>query len=169
MDCLKNLTACMGCTKKHAKCSWKDVRVDELQDGRPMPDQGSPAMVEEEPGPVSATSTADGSPPPHQNGASEPSKDEKQETPGPGSAYPAPASIEDKVDAASPRFDVRPPPTGQQLREAANGRSLYPHYSFYPHVKDSIEHDDNDEGDRLQALAAQVYRSASQSVRPQES
>lgn len=31
MDCLKNLTACMGCTKKHAKCSWKDVRDDEIR------------------------------------------------------------------------------------------------------------------------------------------
>ncbi|KAL8744700.1 MAG: hypothetical protein Q9190_003080 [Brigantiaea leucoxantha] len=30
MDCLKNLTACMGCTKKHAKCSWKDVTELEL-------------------------------------------------------------------------------------------------------------------------------------------
>lgn len=30
MDCLKNLTACMGCTKKHAKCSWKEVREGEL-------------------------------------------------------------------------------------------------------------------------------------------
>ncbi|KAL8949985.1 MAG: hypothetical protein Q9222_003948 [Ikaeria aurantiellina] len=32
MDCLKNLTACMGCTKKHAKCSWKDVTEQELLD-----------------------------------------------------------------------------------------------------------------------------------------
>ncbi|KAF2010886.1 hypothetical protein BU24DRAFT_355420 [Aaosphaeria arxii CBS 175.79] len=31
MDCLKNLTACMGCTKKHAKCSWKEVREPELR------------------------------------------------------------------------------------------------------------------------------------------
>jgi hypothetical protein len=30
MDCLKNLTACMGCTKKHAKCGWKEVREGEL-------------------------------------------------------------------------------------------------------------------------------------------
>ncbi|KAF2843768.1 hypothetical protein M501DRAFT_906463, partial [Patellaria atrata CBS 101060] len=30
MDCLKNLTACMGCTKKHAKCSWKEVKEGEL-------------------------------------------------------------------------------------------------------------------------------------------
>ncbi|KAL8858147.1 MAG: hypothetical protein Q9178_005324 [Gyalolechia marmorata] len=32
MDCLKNLTACMGCTRKHAKCSWKDVIEQELID-----------------------------------------------------------------------------------------------------------------------------------------
>ena len=32
MDCLKNLTACLGCTKKHAKCSWKDVSDQELLD-----------------------------------------------------------------------------------------------------------------------------------------
>lgn len=39
MDCLKNLTACMGCTKKHAKCSWKDVREEELHEqGRPQDD-----------------------------------------------------------------------------------------------------------------------------------
>lgn len=34
MDCLKNLTACMGCTKKHAKCSWKDVKEEELREPR---------------------------------------------------------------------------------------------------------------------------------------
>lgn len=33
MDCLKNLTACMGCTKKHAKCSWREVRENELRSG----------------------------------------------------------------------------------------------------------------------------------------
>jgi hypothetical protein len=31
MDCQKNLTACVGCTRKHAKCSWKDVRESELR------------------------------------------------------------------------------------------------------------------------------------------
>ncbi|CAG8002114.1 unnamed protein product [Penicillium salamii] len=30
MDCLKNLTACAGCTKKHAKCSWRDVKEEEI-------------------------------------------------------------------------------------------------------------------------------------------
>ena len=29
-ECLKNLTACMGCTKKHARCSWKKVTLEEL-------------------------------------------------------------------------------------------------------------------------------------------
>jgi hypothetical protein len=29
-DCTKNLTACSACTKKHAKCSWKDIREGEL-------------------------------------------------------------------------------------------------------------------------------------------
>lgn len=34
MDCLKNLTSCQGCTKKHARCHWKDVdrsEVDNLE------------------------------------------------------------------------------------------------------------------------------------------
>lgn len=37
MDCLKNLTACLGCTKKHAKCSWKDVTEQELIDNPHVP------------------------------------------------------------------------------------------------------------------------------------
>ncbi|KAJ5682620.1 hypothetical protein N7462_005785 [Penicillium macrosclerotiorum] len=39
MDCLKNLTACVGCTKKHAKCSWRDVKEEELRAvwNTPMP------------------------------------------------------------------------------------------------------------------------------------
>ncbi len=36
MDCLKNLTACMGCTRKHAKCSWKDVNDEELRENPPL-------------------------------------------------------------------------------------------------------------------------------------
>ncbi|KAI6810692.1 hypothetical protein KC340_g17674 [Hortaea werneckii] len=30
MDCVKNLTSCAGCTKKHARCHWRDVSRDEL-------------------------------------------------------------------------------------------------------------------------------------------
>ncbi|KAH9224063.1 hypothetical protein DL95DRAFT_351492 [Leptodontidium sp. 2 PMI_412] len=29
-DCTKHLTACQPCTKKHAKCSWKDIKEGEL-------------------------------------------------------------------------------------------------------------------------------------------
>ena len=29
-DCAKHLTACSACTKKHAKCSWKDVNEGEI-------------------------------------------------------------------------------------------------------------------------------------------
>lgn len=48
MDCLKNLTACMGCTKKHAKCSWKEVREGELRDGTfSYPTSGASAIHSE--------------------------------------------------------------------------------------------------------------------------
>ncbi|KAK0725716.1 hypothetical protein B0H67DRAFT_598819 [Lasiosphaeris hirsuta] len=28
--CIKHLTACQGCTRKHAKCSWKGITADEI-------------------------------------------------------------------------------------------------------------------------------------------
>ena len=30
MDCVKNLTSCQGCTKKHARCHWREVSREEL-------------------------------------------------------------------------------------------------------------------------------------------
>jgi hypothetical protein len=57
---------------------------------------------------------------------------------------------------------VKASPIGQQLQEAANDRAHYSKYTLVPPVRESIEQDDTDEGDRLQALAAQVYRTASQ-------
>ncbi|KAI9825524.1 MAG: hypothetical protein M1819_000516 [Sarea resinae] len=49
MDCLKNLTACTGCTKKHAKCSWKDVQEEELTgDGEEEPHEGSNSEAHED-------------------------------------------------------------------------------------------------------------------------
>jgi hypothetical protein len=30
MDCVKNLTSCSGCTRKHARCHWRDVTREEL-------------------------------------------------------------------------------------------------------------------------------------------
>ena len=46
LSCVKHLTACQGCTKKHAKCSWKNVTEDEAS--RLMQEMGvtaDPAMV----------------------------------------------------------------------------------------------------------------------------
>jgi hypothetical protein len=48
MDCLKNLTACMGCTKKHAKCSWKEVREGELRGNYTHPPPGSNSNMHSE-------------------------------------------------------------------------------------------------------------------------
>lgn len=31
MDCLRNLTSCGGCTRKHARCHWKDVSRQEVE------------------------------------------------------------------------------------------------------------------------------------------
>lgn len=36
-DCTKHLTACSACTKKHAKCSWKDIKEGEVQFLPPFP------------------------------------------------------------------------------------------------------------------------------------
>ena len=43
-DCTKHLTACTACTKKHAKCSWKEVKEDEGISpyiGQPTNDDGN--------------------------------------------------------------------------------------------------------------------------------
>ncbi|KAK5202877.1 hypothetical protein LTR41_011389 [Exophiala xenobiotica] len=44
MDCLKHLTACMSCTKQHAKCSWREVKKSELHTASfPKPEnEGAP-------------------------------------------------------------------------------------------------------------------------------
>jgi hypothetical protein len=214
MDCLKNLTACMGCTKKHAKCSWKDVMPDELQGLERLPESDNHAHLEKERNPASPPATVaevsraveerrqpeTGSPHRSEQRPNEEDvvmKDvgprEHPLPPRPSESAPKPPSPPSPVHApalppapkvnsparppSSGKFDVRPPPLGQQLLDAANRRSpphqapRAPSYPNYSHKESSryIERDENDEGDRLQALAAQVYRSASQSVKPQES
>lgn len=39
MDCTKYLTACNGCTKKHAKCTWRDITDEEVSGLVQMPQQ----------------------------------------------------------------------------------------------------------------------------------
>lgn len=75
MDCLKNLTACMGCTKKHAKCSWKDVKEEELQETRSER-------------------------PPHEVSADEPSRPRKESISVSSPAAPVPASTSASTPAA---------------------------------------------------------------------
>lgn len=59
MDCLKNLTACMGCTKKHAKCSWKEVRESELRGGTiAHPPRGASSGIHSESDDGEATGTS---------------------------------------------------------------------------------------------------------------
>ena len=65
MDCLKNLTACQGCTRKHAKCSWKDVTEQELIDHpRVTPKEENPVANGEEAAPTSALPRPEGPPQP---------------------------------------------------------------------------------------------------------
>lgn len=58
-DCTKHLTACSACTKKHAKCSWKDVKEAELDaiTQAPAAREGSP--VENEYGLLQVEATLD--------------------------------------------------------------------------------------------------------------
>lgn len=191
MDCLKNLTACMGCTKKHAKCSWKEVKASELhltaQSTSPEREAATGASVPEQAPPLSAGSTIEVNRPPDEvlRSASlapasldltgdkheterEPKTsrdDAEQVTAGDANGNPEAAPLRN----SSARFDVRPPPLVQQSQshEAADRRSPAgpnPFVSpFSPYEKEKDDDDDDADGDRLQALAARVYRTASQS------
>jgi hypothetical protein len=197
MDCLKNLTACMGCTKKHAKCSWKDVRPDELdgleksirlelggEGDATHDDTPSPAIVTEhdrvieERRPVEEVVSAREAPVPQDTSEEKRLQEGSPKDQSSARALET-ASLARKSEGpprplSTGRFDVRPPPLGQQLLDGSNKRSPTMRTATYSSYspKESIggtEQDENDEGDRLQALAAQVYRSASQSVKLQES
>lgn len=191
MDCIKNLTACLGCTKKHAKCSWKDVTLDELETTAPAAreraekeaDGSAPSSSEwdnmlkqtkSEPE-QSQGSPATASPP---TAATEPvgARSAKSSTPriaSPQNGLDRPANHHE-----SPRLDVRPPPLDQQLRDAADVDANRPFARFAPFQRPSSQStyqsphqhqrskDESvtDEGDRLAAIAGQVYRSASQNT-----
>ena len=222
MDCLKNLTACMGCTKKHAKCSWKDVRPDELEGLERLSDlEPHHPGSERDTAPTTPLSTVaeisrvieDRRQSEHNTLIHLDEKDRagdivmqdhssKEHTPNPPPIPPAPAPpqlaphpipmppalpaaphLPPKPDSpprptSTGRFDVRPPPLGLHMADASNRRvspprplPMYPTYAQKEAMRAYHNHayDENDEGDRLQALAAQVYRSASQSAKPQES
>lgn len=186
MDCLKNLTACMGCTKKHAKCSWKEVKASELQmnasSTTPDREGGLAASASEPTAALSAESPTEVNQPSEEllrsASIAQASLDLAGDKPEPAKEVRPPEKggepeAREKPETAAPsspstaRFDVRPPPLAQPLHDAANGRSppgpAVFASPFSPRDKGKEDEYEDDEGDRLQALAARVYRSASQS------
>ena len=193
MDCIKNLTACLGCTKKHAKCSWKDVSLDELDSTAPITrertekdgDSAVPSSSEwdnmlkrakTEPSEQDRTSPASAaaSAPPAEQHELASNKASTPRLPSP----PQNGSSRISQPHESPKLDVRPPPLDQQLRDAADDRpqplSPFAKYSQSPFGRpqsrqqppQSSSRDEPmaDGGDRLAAIASQVYRTASQNT-----
>lgn len=138
MDCIKNLTACLGCTKKHAKCSWKDVTLEELESTAPAARERAEKEAEAtapsssdwdnilkqtkgDLGDLGRATPASNSPPPNDKMEISSNKASTPRMPSPprnGSSNGRPASH----PHGSPRLDVRPPPLDQQLRDAAEDK-----------------------------------------------
>ena len=164
MDCIKNLTACMGCTRKHARCCWKDVKPEELLPiGSNIVEQNPDNPSTSDPSPDNRPGTAEDvdvqmttlEPLGPSGAASSPMETSTVETPDP---KPPPT-----------KFDVRPPPLWTPFRDPPTRQTgQHSAHTLSSLVRQSVEGDEAVEGDRLQALAAQVYRSASQSVRAPE-
>ena len=131
MDCLKNLTACLGCTKKHAKCSWKEVTDQELIDNPHVP------RVKDDPAAAAggdtfasgAVAPLDGPPQPVRDeellGEEEDSDDDKG-TPAPAPRNGASHSHEPSTEQAD--FDTPEPGPGdsQIKRSDTPSKSLAP-------------------------------------------
>lgn len=58
-ECTKHLTACSACTKKHAKCSWRDVKDAELEAVSQMPAPRQPSSVDNDFGLLQVESNLD--------------------------------------------------------------------------------------------------------------
>lgn len=198
MDCIKNLTACLGCTKKHAKCSWKDVSLEELDSTAPAAREraekdGDPAVPSssEWDNMLKKTKTESSDHDRHSS-VPPPQQQPNREVPPNKASTPriaSPPQVQTQAQngtlnvqetnnrpAESPRLDVRPPPLDQQLRDAAEDRphpmSPFARYSPFgrplsrQHPPHSERKDEPmaDGGDRLAAIASQVYRTASQNT-----
>lgn len=191
MDCIKNLTACLGCTKKHAKCAWKDVSVEELEDTAPEAEaraakaqqkaglsssgwdsilrsgnqdsdseQPSPVKTEPEPGPE-----RDPEPPTDGRSQHSPSRIQSPTVAPPTEQRSASTSKPPSRGPGSPRFDLRPPPLEQQLRDAAEEDFAGASYAKFSSLnRPRTEEPALEDSDRLAAVAAQVYRTASQNA-----
>lgn len=189
MDCIKNLTACLGCTKKHAKCSWKDVSLEELDSTAPAArdrvekdnDPAVPSSSEWD-NMLKKTKTSDSSEQDRASPASAPPTEQAENSSNKGSTSRVASPPQNGATQPtshpneSPRLDVRPPPLDQQLRDAAEDRphtmSPFARYSPFnrPLSRQQPPHSAHkdepiaDNGDRLAAIASQVYRTASQNT-----
>jgi hypothetical protein len=133
MDCLKNLTACMGCTKKHAKCSWKEVREGELHSAFPHPPGSNSNAHTDTSDHESRASTA--SPPsmmspPHGYASSHIASSNGQSTPQPQATAHPPAQPQQP-------HQQQPPQPQQQHQIAHQHRPHPPQAPQYPHAHDS--------------------------------
>jgi hypothetical protein len=121
MDCLKNLTACMGCTKKHAKCSWREVREGELQGGFAHPPPSSNSNMHSETSDhESGDRASTASPPamlsPHHHGyaSSQVPSSNGQSTPQPQAQPPSQPQPQTQTQ---PQSQSQPQPQSQQPQQ----------------------------------------------------
>ena len=166
MDCIKNLTACLGCTRKHAKCSWKDVRREELEDSDTARDTLPSESESEDEEQVRTGARGD------QLRTSVVTKMfpnlQSRHTSQTGtvaaadvemtSNTPTKAAEETVSVATVGRGDAQDTTDPPVAAEAISAWPTQPRQQARP-----PEDEDEDDGDRLQALAARVYRSASAS------
>ena len=168
MDCIKNLTACLGCTRKHAKCSWKDVRREELDESDREGDilESESESDDEEPVNTVARGSAvvtkmfpnlQNRHTSHSQATVAVSKDvESTDT-----TYNSETSARKSTEPTG-RGGAQVDERSVIMADISSSHSKQPH----PHGQSAVEEDDDEDGgDRLQALAARVYRSASQGVR----
>lgn len=169
MDCLKNLTACQGCTKKHAKCSWKDVKEEELREGRHLemsteehehsdtmhssPDGGEITPARESPN-ANGTSDAISHTPPLY---------EFEHTP---ARHPPALVVEKSTEIEISHEDYTPEMEKIIEHVVKINGDVARRVEVREAAQRSIEDDDDDddEGDRLQNIVAKVMRSASQTA-----
>jgi hypothetical protein len=145
MDCLKNLTACMGCTKKHAKCSWREVREGELQGGFAHPPPGSNSNMHSETSDhESGDRASTASPPamlsPHHHGyaSSQVPSSNGQSTPQPQAQPPSQPQTQPQTQPQPQSQSQTQPQSQQPQQQLAHQPRPHPQPSSqYTHTHDS--------------------------------
>ena len=144
MDCLKNLTACMGCTKKHAKCSWKEVREGELHGAFAHPPGSNSNMHTDTSDHESHDRASTSSPPSmlspahHGYASSHIASSNGQSTPQPQLTAHAPPPQPPQPPQPQPPQQPQQPQPPQQQHQIPHQHRPHPQQSpQYPHPHDS--------------------------------